>query len=315
MAKANEKPRGWVPVLGEFEFSPDRVVYVGRWFTPLQAERQSSPDPAPQAAIGVAMSSVAMADGSVQAEVEFETVIDASICELAIAYDVNARHLVTAGLGSQPWAMFGVREFGGPRRRDGWWDHRVAGSRASLRPKTKYALRMELKGALVSLAVDGVAVASAEVTSPQGSARQVGLLCRSESKVTIRNFRAEPVKPRAFVVMQFTGEYDDVYQHVIREVLRDYDVNTLRADEVSGPGLVIADIVKELSAAQLVVADITPTNANVYFEVGYAMALGKPTILFAKKGTPLPFDVAGFRVLRGHDRGKGAPDRRTAEAS
>jgi len=50
--------------------------------------------------------------------------------------------------------------------------------------------------------------------------------------------------------------------------------------------------------SQLIIADITPTsNANVYFEVGYALALEKPTILLAKKGTALPFDVAGFRVL------------------
>jgi hypothetical protein len=42
---------------------------------------------------------------------------------------------------------------------------------------------------------------------------------------------------------------------------------------------------------------ITPNNANVYFEVGYALALAKPTTLLARKGTSLPFDVAGFRVL------------------
>ena len=66
---------------------------------------------------------------------------------------------------------------------------------------------------------------------------------------------------------------------------------------VAGPGLIIADIIREIASAQLVIADITPTNPNVYFEVGYALALNKPTILLAKKGTPLPFDVAGFRVL------------------
>ena len=97
--------------------------------------------------------------------------------------------------------------------------------------------------------------------------------------------------------MQFGPEFDDVYQDVVKEVCKSYEVNVLRADEVSGPGLIIGDIVRELSVSQLVIADITPTNANVYFEVGYALALAKPTILLAKKGTPLPFDVAGFRTL------------------
>ena len=71
----------------------------------------------------------------------------------------------------------------------------------------------------------------------------------------------------------------------------------VRADEVNGPGFIIADIVREIAAAQLVIADISPTNPNVYFEVGYAFALAKPTVLLARKGTALPFDVAGFRVL------------------
>ena len=71
----------------------------------------------------------------------------------------------------------------------------------------------------------------------------------------------------------------------------------VRADEVVGPGLVIGDIVREIATSQLLIADITPANPNVYFEVGYGIALGKPTILLAKKGTPLPFDVAGFRIL------------------
>jgi hypothetical protein len=98
--------------------------------------------------------------------------------------------------------------------------------------------------------------------------------------------------------MQFTTEYNDVYRDVVQEVCKDYQVSVTRADEVNGPtGLIIADIVREVSNAQLVIADITPTNPNVYFEVGYALALSKPTILLARKGTPLPFDVAGFRVL------------------
>ena len=97
--------------------------------------------------------------------------------------------------------------------------------------------------------------------------------------------------------MQFGADYDDLYRDVVSKVCEVYEVSVLRADEVSGPGFIIADIVREIATSQLVIADITPQNPNVYFEVGYALALGKPTILLAKKSTPLPFDVAGFRVL------------------
>ena len=47
----------------------------------------------------------------------------------------------------------------------------------------------------------------------------------------------------------------------------------------------------------MVIADITPVNQNVFYELGYAHALGKPTILLAERGKEFPFDVRGYRVL------------------
>ena len=43
-------------------------------------------------------------------------------------------------------------------------------------------------------------------------------------------------------------------------------------------GLIIADIERQILDSQVVIADITPQNPNVYYEVGYAHALRKPTI-------------------------------------
>ncbi len=149
----------------------------------------------------------------------------------------------------------------------------------------------------MTLHIDGVPVGTAEVTSPMGRVRQAGFFCKADHLITVRNFTVEATKPQAFVVMQFGGRYDEVYDDVVKEVCKSYEIKVLRADEVSGPGLIIGDIIREIFTSQLIIADITPSNPNVYFEVGYALALGKPMILLAQKGTSLPFDVAGFRVL------------------
>ena len=61
--------------------------------------------------------------------------------------------------------------------------------------------------------------------------------------------------------------------------------------------MIIADITRRLQEADIVIADTTPQNPNVFYELGYAHAIGKPTIVLAEKGRELPFDVSGFRTL------------------
>jgi hypothetical protein len=38
-------------------------------------------------------------------------------------------------------------------------------------------------------------------------------------------------------------------------------------------------------------------NANVFYEVGYAHALNKFTVLLAEEGTKLLFDLSGYRCI------------------
>jgi hypothetical protein len=244
------------------------------------------------------MSSLKLTDGDITATVEFADIGPDTFCELAVAYDTNADHIACAGLGGESWAMISIREYGGPRTDGkGWFLHRARGERDSLQAQRSYRLLVTLRGALLTLTIDDVTVGVAEVGAPQGRARQVGIICRAHQDILVRDFRVTTQKPRAFVVTQFSPQYDDVYNHVIKGICEDYEVNVIRADDISGPGLIIGDIIRELTEAQLVIADISPSNLNVYFEVGYALALRKPVILLAKKGTSLPFDVAGFRVL------------------
>jgi nucleoside 2-deoxyribosyltransferase len=68
-------------------------------------------------------------------------------------------------------------------------------------------------------------------------------------------------------------------------------------DEMAGPGVILQDMQREIEQAGVVIAEITPPNPNVFYEVGYAHALGKPTILLAQRGIQLPFDIRSFRVV------------------
>src|ERR1700694_2903882 len=61
--------------------------------------------------------------------------------------------------------------------------------------------------------------------------------------------------------------------------------------------------------SDVIVAEITPVNANVFYELGYAHALEKPTILLANRNTEkLPFDISGYRVIFYDDSIRGKRD-------
>ena len=170
------------------------------------------------------------------------------------------------------------------------------GAGSTLEPGRVYHIEAALRGSLVSLKSDGVEVVRVALpfVLPQG---QVGVFAINQADIEFRHFAVETVRPQAFVVMQFSSPYNEVYSDVIKAVCDDEEIRVTCIDEQSGPGLIIEDISRAIQEAKLVIADISPVNANVFYEVGFAHALNKPTILLAEKGTKLPFDVSSFRTL------------------
>ena len=149
---------------------------------------------------------------------------------------------------------------------------------------------------MVTLWCNGVEVARTILPFPLPQS-QVGVSAIDRTDIEFSNFVVHPMDPKAFVVMQFTSPYNEVYSEVIKTVCAEEHINVTRIDEESGPGIIIQDINRAIREAKVVIADVSPVNANVFYEVGFAHALNKPTILLAEKGTKLPFDVSPFRTL------------------
>lgn len=124
-------------------------------------------------------------------------------------------------------------------------------------------------------------------------------MVRSKGKVTISDFRTSYQKPEAFIVSQFGGDYDILYSDVLEPVCEKLGYKPVRGDEIASCSMIINDIVNSIRSSAVVIADITPDNPNVFYEVGYAHALNKPTILLCEKSIrdKLPFDVSGFRTI------------------
>lgn len=93
-----------------------------------------------------------------------------------------------------------------------------------------------------------------------------------------------------FIVMAFREESEDTFA-TIQEVCTDRQLKCIRTDQDPTTNRVFQRIVSGIRSATFVIADVTIPTPNVYFELGYAEALGKPVIVVAKDGTELPFDT------------------------
>jgi hypothetical protein len=96
---------------------------------------------------------------------------------------------------------------------------------------------------------------------------------------------------RAFVVMPFTQEFNDTYVLGIRAVAESLGLVAERADEIEHNDS-IPDVIRErINRCDVVIAETTLHNPNVFYEVGLAHGLDRPTILICKDAGAIPFDL------------------------
>ncbi len=104
-------------------------------------------------------------------------------------------------------------------------------------------------------------------------------------------------KPIVFVAMPFDKKLDDVFHYGIAGSVNKAGYLCERVDQAFFTGDVMERVRKRINQADLVIADLTTANPNVYLEVGYAWGCNKPTVLLAQDANELKFDVRGQRCL------------------
>jgi hypothetical protein len=114
-------------------------------------------------------------------------------------------------------------------------------------------------------------------------------------------------QPLCFVAMPFgqkdigggrTVDFDVIWKTLIEPAVREAGLKPIRADEEQAGGIIHKPMFERLLLCEFAIADLTMTNANVYYEVGVRHA-ARPstTLLIASGDMRLPFDVANLRVL------------------
>jgi len=105
-------------------------------------------------------------------------------------------------------------------------------------------------------------------------------------------------RPHVFVLMPF-GARKQFYRRMKEKVEQEVGLACLRADDVPAAGHdLLGKVHLLIERAEIVVADITDANPNVFYEVGYSRALKKPMVLLVQAGQEVPTDVRGLEVIR-----------------
>ncbi|MFD6094014.1 hypothetical protein ACFWGN_18010 [Oerskovia sp. NPDC060338] len=92
---------------------------------------------------------------------------------------------------------------------------------------------------------------------------------------------------------------DKVLAHILTPALVPTVVSSIeRADHSPNPGEITATMIASILESDLIVADLTGSNPNVYYEVALAHAFGKPVVhIRLATEDRLPFDIKDVRVF------------------
>lgn len=91
---------------------------------------------------------------------------------------------------------------------------------------------------------------------------------------------------------------DQVFRHIIVPGASACGFNAVRADHISEPGIITSQIIQRLVSEPMVIADLTGSNANVFYELAVRHSVKKPVIQIIDAADPIPFDVAATRIIQ-----------------
>jgi tetratricopeptide (TPR) repeat protein len=121
---------------------------------------------------------------------------------------------------------------------------------------------------------------------------------------------APMLKPICFMIMPFGRkraelsntelneiDFDRLWELALRPAIQDLGYEAVRADADTG-ALIIQEMLERLAFAHLVIADLTTSNGNVYYEVGVRHGLPGGCVMISAEGSKQLFDVNQMRQLR-----------------
>jgi hypothetical protein len=100
----------------------------------------------------------------------------------------------------------------------------------------------------------------------------------------------------AFIMMPIdksSPDNEDIYE-AYKECFVKFGIKAIRADEIEHEDVITKKIIEAIQNSEFLVGDLTNERPSVYYEIGYAHALGRRVILYRRAGTSIHFDLAAY---------------------
>jgi hypothetical protein len=142
---------------------------------------------------------------------------------------------------------------------------------------------------------------------PRGDFEALNRILSDESESSTNEHAIEIVKlaertilsSDVFVVMSFEDKpyLRDAYNTFVR-VCKEKNFSAIKVDHhLDGKERIVPAIFSNIKRSAFIIAEVSGARPNVFYELGYARALGKAVIQTAFEGTALPFDVFDVPTL------------------
>ena len=103
-------------------------------------------------------------------------------------------------------------------------------------------------------------------------------------------------KRKAFVLMPFDPDFTGIFDQ-IAGALSEVDFETTRADSRPDQSAILTKVIGGIRDADLIVADLTTLNPNVFYELGVAHARGAAALMLTQNIEDVPADLRSYNVF------------------
>lgn len=99
-----------------------------------------------------------------------------------------------------------------------------------------------------------------------------------------------------FVLTSFISDERKIYDE-IKKTCELSGLNCSRSDEEFIETDILSHILRKIAKARIIIANIDGRNSNVFYELGIAHALDKPTIMISREKENVPFDLQSKNII------------------